>query len=179
MEKAKFITIGSITLSCLGVLFFTYDYLFLVDDYPQFLIIRIACAIPLIIFILFQYYANEEIKKTFLNYLMIFAVIFYGSLLVNTSYSYIIYNIVDEDYKYEFEEALFQKTYNRRIERGLPVPVKLRDEEIEEKYSFFGLINLEGASYSLNIIFVLLFYPVGVLIKLVRENYYSDRQGTR
>ncbi len=162
----NFIIKSSIFLSIPGVSVFLLRYLSDPDPNAFFLItINVLIVIALMI-ALVRSYVYLELKNNefpgFIQYFVTFILILSISTSIHFSIQYLVYNHLDTDYKYESEEAFYQKVKNHRIEKGLPLPRRISEEAIAEKYGFGGLFEYFKTYYVLDFITALLFYLIAV-----------------
>lgn len=92
------------------------------------------------------------------------------SSFFNLSLEFVVFNVTDEPYKYELEEAEYERIYNHRVEKGLPTDPKMSVEEIEYKYGFAGLLNLNRTGYILNVIVSFLMYLPALFFNHIRKD---------
>ncbi len=172
--KLHFILRSGILLSFIGIINFLAIYL-LDPDPNSFLMlsIHVLIATTLIVFFIRQYVLFEIGKDAFpgfIKYAINFIALLFLSTSIHFTAQYLTYNHLDTDYKFDVEEQYYQKTRNHRIEKGLPLPHPMSDEEIEYQYGFWGLLKYFKTYYILNTMVVIVFYLFAFLFYKIKTD---------
>lgn len=169
--KFRFIIVSAILLSFVGISALALNYAF---DYSPFemIFVRGIIALLLIIYFIRQYVGQTNALNTlqgFISYFLNFISILFFASFLNLSLEYAIYNHIDPEYKYQLEEKEYQKVYDHRMKKGLPLNSRISKEEVEEKYGIIGLIEINQPVYVLNFVTVLLMYLVALFLNHIKN----------
>jgi|LakMenEpi03Aug12_release.lakeMendotaPanAssembly.Ray.scaffolds.fasta_scaffold398749_1 hypothetical protein len=169
--KYSFIITSSILLSLVGISALALNYAF---DYSPFELIffRGVLALFLIAFFIKQYVAQTIAVNSlqgFISYFLNFISILFLSSFLNLFLEYSIYNHIDPEYKYQLEEKEYQKVYEHRMKKGLPLNSRISNSEIEQKYGLVGLVEINQPVYVLNFVTVLLMYLVALFFNHIKS----------
>lgn len=169
--KYSFIITSSILLSLVGISALALNYAF---DYSPFELIFIRGVLALFLITLFikQYVAQATAVNSlqgFISYFLNFISILFLSSFLNLSLEYSIYNHIDPEYKYQLEEKEYQKVYEHRMKKGLPLNSRISNSEIEQKYGLVGLVEINQPVYVLNFVTVLLMYLVALFFNHIKS----------
>jgi hypothetical protein len=88
---------------------------------------------------------------------------------MNLFLEYSIYNHLDPEYKYQLEEEEYQRVYEHRMKKGLPLNSRISNSEIEQKYGLVGLVEINQPVYVLNFVTVLLMYLVALFFNHIKS----------
>ena len=164
--RATSIILSGVLLSFVGISGLLIQYVFAYTSLT-WTVMRAMVALALLIW--FTWLCVRELNqpigtgKGLIRYLYSLLLIVFLSSLINLTVEYALFHLIDPEYKYELEETHYTRLYEHRMQRGLPPPRTLSSDEIDEKYSLYGLFELDRAVYVINFIIVLLLFPVAVL----------------
>lgn len=119
---------------------------------------------------------GERIKgfKAFSSFYVAVLAVVCISTSINFTAEYLLYNHLDQEYKYKREKSSFESFARHREKKGLPPPIPISNQEIEAKYGFNGLINTYKTNYVVNFFYTFLFYPIAFLFWYLVEPEQDD-----
>lgn len=166
----------AVLLSFVGLthIYFLYEYSW---SSPWILVAKLILSFSIVSLFVYMWVRDgERIKgfKAFSSFYVAVLAIVCISTSINFTTEYLLYNHWDKDYKFKKEKRVLEAIARHRDEKGLPPPIPMADQEIEEKYGFNGLINTYKTNYVVNFFYTFLFYPIALLLWYLVEPEQDD-----
>ena len=175
--KYQFILSSALILFFIHLIFYLLSFWFGWSSL-EYDLIKIGVIVIVGLILLFSYISeNEKILSIdgFIKYYLTFILIFFMSSILNLSFKYTVHNYLDKSYKYEIAERSYQRMYDARSKRDLPIDERKSNREVEEMYSLKGLFHQGKSSYIINFIVTILGYIPLLLFLLLRTGFGENK----
>jgi hypothetical protein len=158
--KWFFVIRAGLFLGAISLTFFALDYVFSLSEFSVFLVVALVLII-IALLVVRDYSTGEPNLKSWFGFIYFFLNFFFVFMLaigVNILVRYAVYNHLDPDFRFARIEKSYQKLYERRIQKGLPLPDKPNPNEIVKQHSFTGLVVARKTEMVLMVILAILAY---------------------
>jgi hypothetical protein len=156
----NFILRSTLFMGPISLLSFTLAYVFNLFSFGLilgFYLFVTLCGLALVRAYTFE---SNDLKSWagFTRFFLHIYAVFVLALVINVLFRYTIYNHVDPDYRFELAEQNYQRLYEHRLQKDLPLPDKPNRAKIIQETSFVGLVTARKTDIIALFVFALLAY---------------------